>query len=144
MRENFYIKNILSFDSDQTWLIWTNYSLTQILKCSLKIVCIGDRGLCTKKCPFEGKSYCACALHLPTPSPLVALATVKGGLTARGKERRGTETNHMTATHLIISVFGYTSFVLGLRATTDRAVSSSSCVQVNWTGIGECDRRADR
>lgn len=39
-----------------------------------------DRRHCTqKKCPFEIKSYCACALHLPTPCPLVALVTGKEG-----------------------------------------------------------------
>lgn len=80
---------------------------------------VSDRKLYQKNVPLRWL-HCAGALHLPTPSPLVALTTIKGGLTARGKERRGTGTNHMTAPVPIISVFGWTSFVLGLRVTPEQ------------------------
>lgn len=56
----------------------TDYNTIQIARYKYSS---SDRRHCTqkKKSPFEIKSYCACALHLPTPCPLVALVTEKEG-----------------------------------------------------------------
>lgn len=61
-----------------------------------------------KNCPFE-----AVALRMRAASPhsfsSCRLGNGKGGLTAGGKERRGTRRNHMSVPHLDTSVFGFTA-----------------------------------
>lgn len=53
--------------------------ITQFKLLAINTLALTEDTVPKKKSPFEIKSCCACALHLPTPCPLVALVTEKEG-----------------------------------------------------------------
>lgn len=61
-----------------------------------------------------------------------------GGLTAGGKERRGTQRNHMTASHLITPVFGFWVNCWTQSENRSDCLSPRPDLRDNWSEIGKC------
>lgn len=93
-----------------------------------------------KNCPSE-----AVTLRVRAASPhsfsSCRLGNGIGGLTAGGKERRGTQRNHMTASHLITSVFAFWINCWTQSENRSDCLSPRQDLRANWSEIGKCYRQ---